>query len=79
MSFLREAFSEDDGRGSCSRLMMAFHAVAAVAWGTHFVLHTHVIPDPVTMAGLTGFITAPYAVNKMHAAVTAFSSSEKTP
>lgn len=78
MTFLREIFSEDDGQGSCSRVMMFLHAIAAIGWGTHYVVHTHTIPDPTTMAGLTGFITAPYAVNKMHAAVTAFSSPQKS-
>ena len=77
MNFIRQVFSEDDDRGSCSRVMMALHALAAIGWGTHFVIHSHAIPDPVTMAGLTGFITAPYAVNKFHAAVTAFSAPPK--
>lgn len=77
MSFLREAFSEDDGRGSASRLMMAVHAIFVGVWGTVFVHHTHTIPDAVTMAGLTSFVTAPYAMNKIHAAVTAFIPGSK--
>lgn len=77
MSFVREIFSEDDDRGSCSRVMMALHALAAIGWGTHYVVHTHTIPDPTTMMGLTSFITAPYVVNKFHAAVTAFSTPPK--
>jgi hypothetical protein len=27
------------------------------------VLHTHTLPDAVTMAGITAFIVAPYGIN----------------
>lgn len=72
MSFLREVFS-DGGQGSASRVMMGLHAIAAIAWGTHVVVHTHAIPDAVTMAGLTAWTTAPYAINAIKNTVTAFS------
>lgn len=68
MSFLREVFS-DGGQGSASRVMMGFHAFVGAAGFGHVVYHTHAIPDAVTMAGLTAFVTAPYALNALHKAV----------
>ncbi len=78
MSFLREAFSED-GEGSASRVMMGLHAIAGVAFIGHVVMHNHAIPDAMTMGGLTAFVIAPYAVNKAHAAISAFAPPQKTP
>lgn len=75
MSFLREVFSED-GQGSASRVMMAFHACFVGVWGTLFVHHAHAIPDAVTMSGLTAFVAAPYALNKAHAAITSFANPQ---
>jgi hypothetical protein len=77
-SFLREVFSED-GQGSASRVLMVLHAVAAVVWGSHVVYHTHALPDAVSLAGVTAFTVAPYAVNKMHSAVTAFAPNNGNP
>jgi hypothetical protein len=71
-SFIRQIFSEDDGTGSASRVLMVLHSIAAIAWGSHVVYHTHALPDAASLSGVTAFLTAPYAVNKMHAAVTAF-------
>lgn len=65
MSFLREAFSED-GQGSASRLMMGFHALVGAVAILHVVFHNHALPDAVTLAGVTGFVTAPYAINALH-------------
>lgn len=64
MPFLREAFSED-GQASSSRLLMAFHAVAAASWITYHLATNagHPLPDAGTMVGLTTFVTAPYALN----------------
>jgi len=74
MSWLREVFSED-GQGSFSRLASGFHTVGALGWITHFVVHTHTLPDPGTVAGLAAFVTAPYASGKISSAISAFSSS----
>lgn len=73
MSFLREVFS-DGGSGSASRVMMGFHAIVGAVGFGHVVYHNHAIPDAVTMAGLTAFVTAPYALNAAKNAITSFSS-----
>lgn len=78
MSWLREVFSED-GQGSFSRVAAAFHTSAVLAWGFQFVHFHHVIPDPVTMAAMSGFAVAPYAANKAASAISSFSSSAPTP
>lgn len=72
LNFIKSIFSEDDGTGSASRLLLVLHSLVGCAWGTHVVVHTHTLPDAVSMAGVTAFVTAPYAVNKIHSAVTAF-------
>jgi hypothetical protein len=78
MSFLREVFS-DGGQGSASRVMMAFHAAVGAGAIGHVVYHTHAIPDAVTMAGVTAFVTAPYALNALHKAVGAFGGNGANP
>ena len=82
MAFFREVFSEDDGQGSASRIIMLVHALAGIGWVSFFVWKgdghgAHNLPDAVTFSGVTAFVTAPYAINKLHAAVTAFSSPAK--
>jgi hypothetical protein len=72
LNFIKSIFSEDDGSGSASRVLMVVHAIAGIFWGTHVVWHTHALPDAVSLSGVTAFISAPYAINKMHSAVTAF-------
>jgi hypothetical protein len=72
LSFIKSTFSEDDGTGSASRVLMALHALAGIAWGTHVVWHTHQLPDAVSMSGITAFVSAPYAIDRLHAAVTSF-------
>ena len=78
MSFLRECFSED-GQGSASRLMMGFHALIGSIGFLHVVFHNHALPDAVTLAGLTAFVTAPYAVNALHLAVNSVSRAKGEP
>jgi hypothetical protein len=78
MSFLREAFS-DGGEGSASRLMMGFHALVGAAGFGHVVIHTHALPDAMTMAGLTAFVTAPYAINAVHRAIDAIGAKQNPP
>lgn len=74
-NFIREMFSEDDGTASASRLLMFLHSLVGMAWGSHVVWHSHALPDATSLAGVTAFVTAPYAVNKIHSAVTAFMPS----
>ena len=74
MSFLREVFS-DGGSGSASRVMMAFHGIIGGAAISHVVYHTHALPDAVSVAGITAFVTAPYALNALHKAVGAFGTN----
>ena len=71
LGFLKEAFS-DNGVVSSSRLMMAVHAVAGITWVSFIVMKNHVLPDGATMAGVTGFVAAPYAINVAGNAVKAF-------
>jgi len=71
MNFFREAFSEN-GAASSSRLMMAYHALVGSSWVSYVVWKNHAVPDAVTLAGITAFVTAPYAVNALKGAVTAF-------
>jgi hypothetical protein len=73
MSYLREAFSED-GQASSSRLMMAIHALAGIAWVTYALVHdpAHKLPD---FSGVTLFVTAPYAINKFGSAASAIGSA----
>lgn len=67
MNFWKSVFSES-GQGSYARIAAAFHTVAAIGWGTHFVLHVHMLPDIATLSGLAAFATAPYTVGKVSSA-----------
>lgn len=73
MGFLKEAFSEN-GAASSSRLLMAFHAVMGSVWVCFFMWKApnHPLPDAATLAGITGFVVAPYALNAMKGAVQSF-------
>ncbi len=73
MNFLREAFSETTGTASASRLLMGYHALIGSAWVCFTVWKTHVLPDAVTLSGITAFVTAPYVINSFRNAVSAFS------
>lgn len=77
MSFLREVFSEE-GQGSASRVMMAYHALIGSIAVLHVAIHGHILPDAVTMAGVTAFVSAPYAINKMGSAIAAFAPGPKS-
>lgn len=78
MAFIREVFSEG-GIGSFSRVASAFHTVAALSWITHFVMHTHTLPDAATVTGLAAFTTSPYAASKISNAVSSFGSKPPQP
>lgn len=78
MSFIREVFS-DGGEGSASRVIMAFHAVIGATCICYVTYHNHAIPDAVTIAGITGFVSAPYAINALHKAVDAIGGKSANP
>lgn len=73
MNWLREVFSEN-GQGSFSRLASALHTMGGLGWITHFVVHTHQLPDAVTLGGIAAFTVAPYAANKAAGAISSFSN-----
>ncbi len=68
VTFLREVFSEN-GEGSASRVMMALHALAGISFVGLFFWKQHVLPE---FSGVTLFVTAPYAINKLGSAVASF-------
>lgn len=59
--FWREAFSEDDGVASWSRIGSGVALLAVIVWVTHIVMKTHALPD---FSGATFFISALYGTNK---------------
>jgi len=67
--FWKSVFSEPGGPPSTSRVIMAFFAVAAVAWVSYIVLHTRVIPD---LWHIAAFVASPYAINKTATTITEF-------
>ncbi|MCU1301730.1 MAG: hypothetical protein JWQ87_2014 [Candidatus Sulfotelmatobacter sp.] len=62
--WLRSAFSEADGAGSASRLIMLFHSLAVIGWITHGIWRGAAFPDATTLGGAAAFIVSPYASNK---------------
>ena len=78
MSFLREVFS-DGGQGSASRVMMFLHGLVGGGAIIHVVHHTHALPDAVSVAGITGFVTAPYALNVAKNAVNLLGGNKQGP
>jgi hypothetical protein len=81
ISFLRSTFSEADGTGSASRIMMLLHFFAGASWVSFHLWKGdgaghHPIPD---LTGVTTFVCAPYGVNKIASTITAFSGPPKPP
>lgn len=61
--YLKEALSEQDGRGSMTRLTIFICVVAFIGWATYLVIETLTLPDfPIGLAtllvGLYTFNTA---------------------
>lgn len=63
--WIRSAFSESDGTGSASRLIMLFHSIAVLVWISHGIWHGQPFPDAATLGGASAFIVSPYASNKI--------------
>ena len=81
MSFLHETFAEDGSKGSpvlnSSQVLMFLHAIMGSIWITVVVCHGKVLPDAVSMAGVTAFIATPYAISQLRGAVAAASNGTK--
>lgn len=80
MSLLREVFAEDGAKEpglSSSQVLMFLHAAAGIAWVSIVVWHGKVLPDAVTLAGITAFVVAPYAISQFRSGVTAASNGTK--
>jgi hypothetical protein len=73
VSFLREVFSEE-GQGSASRVMMALHAIAGISFVVVHLMKNGHLPD---FSGVTLFVTAPYAINKLGSAADSFAARPK--
>lgn len=64
MNFWKQVFS-DGGSPSASRVLTAVHSFCAVAVILNYSYHNHGgIPDLGALAGLGGFATVHYAVNR---------------
>lgn len=67
MSFLAGLLASDRDPNSpqLAHVLSALFSLASVAWGTHYVIHTHSLPDAVTLGGLGVFSTVHYGVNRL--------------
>jgi hypothetical protein len=70
--FIKQAFS-DNGSPSSSRIISAVCALAAIAWISHVVIHTHALPGMAETGGVTAFSTSHYIANKIGSSVESFS------
>jgi Na+/citrate or Na+/malate symporter len=59
--FIKDALSEDDGKGSLSRMGTAALIAACIFWDTHLVFHNNALPD---FGGQTLFIATLYGLNQ---------------
>jgi hypothetical protein len=67
--FLVEVFSDDDGRGSFSRVATAFIVVFVLGLMTRVVFHNGAFPDGGTLSALSLFIVTLYGANQARAAM----------
>lgn len=67
MNFLGGLLASDRDPNSpqLAHVLSALFSLASVAWGTHYVIHTHTLPDAVTLGGLGAFSTVHYAVGRL--------------
>lgn len=75
---MREIHSEPGPTGTLSwgRIAASASLIAAVVWVTKLVFQTHSLPS---LDGISGFVVAPYAANRVATAVQSFSSNPVTP
>lgn len=62
--FIKQIFSDDDGQGSMSRVAMFLHGLTVCGCVIFLVVKNHAFPEPLAMAAMTAFATAPYAINR---------------
>jgi hypothetical protein len=76
-AIVREILSEPGPGGTLSwgRVAATVSLLTGIVWVTKIVLHTHTLPD---LMGVSGFVTAPYAVAKASAAAQSFSNNPVT-
>ena len=68
----REMFGDSKGVISLGHVLTAVFGIAAVAWIKHILITTHALP---ALDGITGFVLAPYGMNKITSAAQAFSQN----
>jgi hypothetical protein len=68
LGFIREVFSDDDGRGSFSRCGTALIVVVVLALMGRVVIHNGAFPDALTLGGLSAFMLTLYGANQLRAA-----------
>ena len=75
---VREIHSEPGPNGTLSwgRIGASASLLAAIAWVTSIVIHSHTLP---ALDGISGFVVAPYAANRIATAVQSFSGNPVTP
>jgi hypothetical protein len=71
MARLREIHSEPGVGGTMSwgRIASSVALAASIVWVSWLVFHTHALP---ALDGITGFVAAPYASNKVATAAQSF-------
>ena len=71
---VREIHSEPGPGGTLSwgRIAASASLIASIAWVTKVLIHTGTLPP---LDGISGFVVAPYAANRVATAVQSFSSS----
>lgn len=74
MNFLKSVFSEPDGTGSASRVLMLLHFLAVAFWVSYYLHQGHSLGD-VPWTGITLFVSTPYAINKGSQALSAVMAS----
>ena len=77
MSFFKDVFSEDDGRGSYSRIAAGAIVLSTICWVTYVTLRTHIIPD---LTGPLSFMctgtAVHYGTNKASDIISAFKGKQ---
>lgn len=79
---IREAFHDDDGRTSFTRLATAALVYASIRWVGHVVYATHHLPSPTELVGLGTFMGFLLGINRsdnIAAAIRGTSQPVQTP
>jgi hypothetical protein len=62
---ISSAWQESDGSWSWARLAATVTLLSSVYGFIYVVIHSHIIPDPLTLVGLSTWGVSPYGVNKV--------------